>query len=66
MADLKTCPFCGRPVKLTKYVSPIKMFYCQNESCGAVVSFNNDLCNFEKGTENKIRCWNRRVNTSDQ
>ena len=28
--------------------------------CGAVVSFDNHLCNREAGGRHKIKCWNRR------
>lgn len=58
---MKPCPFCGSKVKLTRYVSPVKMFYCTNEDCEAIVSFNNDQCNYETGTTQKLLCWNRRV-----
>jgi len=41
--ELKPCPFCGGPV-YSKNQNPvgnsiIKFFYCDNEACGAVVSF---------------------------
>lgn len=61
MSNLKPCLFCGSKVRLTRYVMPVKMFFCTNQGCGAVVSFNNDLANFETGTHHKELCWNRRV-----
>lgn len=60
--EIKTCPFCGSEVTLMHLVTPIDMFYCNNHrECGAVVSFNNDLCDREAGNRHKIRCWNRRA-----
>ncbi|MBQ1790017.1 MAG: Lar family restriction alleviation protein, partial [Oscillospiraceae bacterium] len=50
MSELKACPFCGSKVTLMNLRLPIKMFYCNNyRECGAVVSFNNNKCNLEKG-----------------
>lgn len=61
MMELKPCPFCGGRVTLMNLVTPIKMFYCTNyKDCGAVVSFDNDVCNLEAGDRHKIRAWNRR------
>ena len=61
MSELKACPFCGSKVTLMNLTLPIKMFYCNNyRECGAVVSFNNNKCNLEKGDYYKIQCWNRR------
>lgn len=60
--EIKTCPFCGSEVTLMHLITPIDMFYCKNyKECGAVVSFNNDLCDREAGNRHKIRCWNRRA-----
>lgn len=60
--EIKTCPFCGSEVALMRLDTPIDMFYCTNyKECGAVVSFDNDLCNREAGNRHKIRCWNRRA-----
>lgn len=62
MPDIKKCPFCGSKVELIHLMTPIDMFYCLNyRECGAVVSFNNHLCDHESGNKHKIRCWNRRV-----
>lgn len=59
--NLKPCPFCGSKVTLMSLSTPIQMFYCNNYSrCGAVVSFDNDICNREAGNKHKIRAWNRR------
>lgn len=59
---IKPCPFCGSEVYLTNLLTPMKMFYCRNrEGCGAIVSFWTDACNWEKGTENKLKAWNRRA-----
>lgn len=58
---LKSCPFCGHEVTLTHIVTPLSMFYCNNPECGAVVSFNNDKCDSERGNLEKIRAWNRRA-----
>ena len=60
--EIKTCPFCGSEVTLMQLATPIDMFYCNNHrECGAVVSFNNDLCDREAGNRHKVRCWNRRA-----
>lgn len=61
MIDLKPCPFCGSKVFLTSHVTPIRMFYCTNTLCGAVVSFCNERCDMEMGDKNKIAAWNRRA-----
>ena len=62
MSDLKPCPFCGGRVELMNLTMPIRMFYCTNyQTCGAVVSFDNPKCNFERGDDEKIRAWNSRV-----
>ena len=66
MKELKRCPFCGGKVELMNLVTPVKMFYCLNYStCGAVVSFNNALCDREAGDRHKIKCWNRRTNEKE-
>lgn len=60
--EIKACPFCGSEVALMRLFTPNDMFYCNNyKECGAVVSFNNDLCDREAGNRHKIRCWNRRA-----
>ena len=60
--ELKPCPFCGSKVELMNLATPIRMFYCTNfKGCGAVVSFNNDICDREAGDKHKIRAWNRRA-----
>ena len=62
MNELKACPFCGRKVELMSLFTGMKMFYCTNyQECGAVVSFNNEKCDTEKGNKHKIKCWNRRA-----
>ncbi len=62
MTELKHCPFCGGRVELMNLITPISMFYCLNYAeCGAVVSFNNPVCDRETGDKNKIKAWNRRV-----
>lgn len=62
MAEIKNCPFCGEKVELMNLFTPIRMFYCTNyRECGAVVSFDNHLCNREAGDRHKIKCWNRRA-----
>lgn len=63
MNELKPCPFCGGKVELMNLYTPIPMFYCTNfRECGAIVSFDNDICNRELGDKHKIRRFNRRVN----
>lgn len=63
MSELKPCPFCGGKVEFMNLFSPIPMFYCLNYTeCGAVVSFDNDVCNREAGHRHKIKKWNRRAN----
>lgn len=62
MNDLKPCPFCGGKVTLMTLMTGINMFYCKNyKYCGAVVSFDNPVCNREKGDSGKIKAWNRRA-----
>lgn len=60
-SDIKKCPFCGSPVDLMTLFTGLNMFYCRNHGgCGAIVSFDTDECNTEKGNANKIAHWNRR------
>lgn len=60
--SIKTCPFCGSKVDLMTLFTGLKMFYCRNHrGCGAIVSFDTDNCNREKGDANKIASWNRRT-----
>lgn len=33
--------------------------------CGAIVSFNNPKCDYEKGDVQKIRAWNRRADEAN-
>ena len=62
MTELKSCPFCGGRVELMNLITPISMFYCLNYTeCGAVVSFNNPVCDREKGDDAKVKAWNRRA-----
>lgn len=61
MENIKPCPFCGSEVELMNLITPVKMFYCKNfDKCGAVVSFNNPICDREAGDRHKIKAWNRR------
>ena len=67
MSEIKPCPFCGGKVELMNLVTPIKMFCCLNyKECGAVVSFNNDICNREAGVKHKIKYWNKRYKEDEQ
>lgn len=54
------CPFCGRRVYVTRGVTraPFLFFKCNNVNCGAIVSFDNDVCN--ETPEAAVVCWNRR------
>ena len=62
MPEIKPCPFCGSKVELMNLITPVKMFYCTNfKDCGAIVSFNNDICDREAGDRHKIRFFNRRA-----
>lgn len=44
---LKSCPFCGKHVKITKGLvnAPFYYFKCSNSECGAIMSFNNRTVN---------------------
>ena len=42
---LKPCPFCGGEVDRITGFGNFKHFRCQNKGCGAIVSFDNRLCN---------------------
>ena len=62
MADIRPCPFCGGKVELINLFTPMRMFYCTNyKECGAVISFNNEICDREAGDKHKIRYFNRRA-----
>jgi len=54
----KPCPFCGAKVTQRRGLSNIRLFECR--SCGAMVSFNNEICN--KNKAEAINAWNRRAN----
>lgn len=43
MNEVKTCPFCGSEVRVTKGLinAPFWFFKCANPKCGAIVSFDN-------------------------
>lgn len=60
---LKPCPFCGSEVTYMTMLTGIKMFYCKNHSgCGAIVSFDNPVCNDPRADWARTGAWNRRVN----
>jgi len=43
---LKNCPFCGAKVHEAEGIAGLLFFACTNyKDCGAMVSFNNELCN---------------------
>lgn len=58
--ELKRCPFCGKKVYITRGLinAPFWFFECENKNCGAVISFNNDVCN--RNPPAALICWNRR------
>ena len=57
---LKPCPFCNSQIKKIIGFQGINFFKCQNKvDCGAIVSFDNDYCNFHK--EKATKAWNRRA-----
>lgn len=61
MDELKRCPFCGSPVVYMSLFTDMKMFYCKNhKKCGAVVSFDNPVCNNSHNDSARIAAWNRR------
>lgn len=65
--EILTCPFCGSGVTLMSLTMPIKMFYCNNHvTCGAIVSFDNKICNTEDDDKSKIACFNRRTKVRRQ
>lgn len=58
--ELARCPFCGRKVYVTRGITsaPFLFFKCNNAKCGAIVSFDNDVCNDEPVAA--FICWERR------
>ena len=61
--ELKACPFCGsKLVNHTRGIigAPIVYMKCGNPECGAIVSFDNDVCHLLP--EKAIVMWNRRAN----
>lgn len=59
--QLKRCPFCGSEVVYMTLFTGMKMFYCKNyKECGAVVSFDNPVCNIKGNDRARVDAWNRR------
>lgn len=40
---LKPCPFCGG--KMERKIGYKRIYFFSCKSCGAIISFDNDLCN---------------------
>lgn len=65
--ELKPCPFCGGKVQIMNLMTPVTMIYCLNfKECGAVVSFDNPICNNSRTDEPKIKAWNRRTREDNE
>ena len=65
--NLKPYPFCGsKLVNHTRGIigALIVFMKCGNPECGAVVSFDNDACNFFP--EKALTMWNRRAINDNQ
>lgn len=59
---LESCPFCdGKLVNYSRGIigAPIVFFKCGNPDCGAVVSFDNEMCHMLP--EKAIDYWNNRA-----
>ena len=59
-ALIKTCPFCGANVAVTRGLTnaPFYFFKCRNQMCGATVSFDNMKANLDP--PKAVGNWNRR------
>ena len=62
MNELKPCPFCGKKVRRCIGFGGLNFFKCN--SCGAVVSFDNDYYNSH--TNEAVKAWNRRAGEEDK
>lgn len=61
LPEVKQCPFCGSRVDYMNLFTSVAMFYCSNhQGCGAVISFDNPVCNHGDDRA-KINAFNRRV-----
>lgn len=61
MEQLKKCPFCGSNITVTKgrfIDAPFLFFKCDNQKCGATVSFDNMTAN--NYPETAVLNWNSR------
>ncbi len=47
-ATIKTspCPFCGGNVQITNGISVLPFLFFKCTKCGAVISFDNEECNY--------------------
>lgn len=63
MAELKNCPFCGDRMRKRAGFGGLTYFYCENNNCGAIVSFNGkrEIAPGVFKAENPIANFNRRV-----
>lgn len=62
MPELKSCPFCGAEIKARIGMGMLTYFYCQNQECGAITSFNGKkrIAPGVTEAENPIENFNRR------
>lgn len=56
--ELKPCPFCGGQARVTRGVRGIPFIFIKCRQCGAVISFDNDRCNYNPCEA--VKYFNRR------
>lgn len=62
---LKPCPFCGSKVRIAEGIRGLLFFACTNyKNCGAMISFDNDMCN--RFPKTAVMKYNKRAEVGEK